>query len=182
MMAYQVRVPVLAIFHHTLNFSKYKTLVVIFKLISKKKYTIILKLEIIHYFTWLLLRIHLLVWWTPSVANCHHSWSLWNIVNRYDAFQTNFHQKSYWSEDLGYINFINNMIRLEIGLEIGLEIRHGGLMNVCAIEDKTAVVVVASYRSVSRNPVRFKALNFKSITQNVGQAIIICLARPCTIE
>ena len=27
------------------------------------------------------------------------------------------------------------------------------------IEDKTAVVVVASYRSVSRNPVRFKALS-----------------------
>ena len=37
--------------------------------------------------------------------------------------------------------FINYMIRLEIGLEI---------------EDKTAVV--ASYRSVSRNPIRFKAL------------------------
>ena len=31
-------------------------------------------------------------------------------------------------------------------------------MRVCAIKDKTAVVVVASYRSVSRNPVRFKAL------------------------
>ena len=45
-----------------------------------------------------------------------------------------------------------------IRLEIGLEIRHGGVMRVCAIEDKTAVVVVASYRSVSRNPVRFKAL------------------------
>ena len=28
----------------------------------------------------------------------------------------------------------------------------------CGIEDKTAVVVVASYRSVSINPVRFKAL------------------------
>ena len=31
-------------------------------------------------------------------------------------------------------------------------------MGVCAIEDKTAAVVVASYRSVPRNPVRFKAL------------------------
>ena len=45
-----------------------------------------------------------------------------------------------------------------IRLEIGLEIRHGGVMRVCTIEDKTAIVVVASYRSVSRNPVRFKAL------------------------
>ena len=50
--------------------------------------------------------------------------------------------------------FINYMIRLEIGLKI----RHRGVMSLCAIEDKTAVVVVASYRSVSRNPVRFKAL------------------------
>ena len=47
------------------------------------------------------------------------------------------------------------MIRLE---QIGLEIRHGGVMRVCPIEDKTAIVVVASYRSISRNPVRFKAL------------------------
>ena len=31
-------------------------------------------------------------------------------------------------------------------------------MRVCAIEDRTAVVVVASYCSVLRNPVRFKAL------------------------
>ena len=45
-----------------------------------------------------------------------------------------------------------------IRLEIGLQIRHGGVTRVCAIEDKTAVVVVASYRSVSSNPVRFKAL------------------------
>ena len=30
---------------------------------------------------------------------------------------------------------------------------------MCAIEDETAVVVVASYHSVPRNPVRFKALN-----------------------
>ena len=43
---------------------------------------------------------------------------------------------------------------------IRLEIRHHGVMSLSAIEDKTAVVVVvvASYRSVSRNPVRFKAL------------------------
>ena len=44
-------------------------------------------------------------------------------------------------------------------LEIGLKIRHRGVMSLCAIEDKTAVVVVAWYRSVSRNPVRFKALS-----------------------
>ena len=43
-------------------------------------------------------------------------------------------------------------------LEIGLDIRYRGVMSLCAIEDKTAVVVVASYHSVSRNPVRFKAL------------------------
>ena len=47
------------------------------------------------------------------------------------------------------------MIRLEI--EIELEIRHRGVMSLCSIENKTAVVVVASYHSVSRNPVRFKA-------------------------
>ena len=51
--------------------------------------------------------------------------------------------------------FIKHMIRPEIGLKI----RHRGVMSLCAIEDKTAVVVVASYRSVSRNPVRFKALD-----------------------
>ena len=54
------------------------------------------------------------------------------------------------------ILFINYMIRLKIGLEIR---RHRGVMSLCAIEDKTAVVIVASYRSVSRNPVRFKALS-----------------------
>ena len=32
-------------------------------------------------------------------------------------------------------------------------------MKVRAIEDKTAVVAVVSYRSVLRNPVRSKALN-----------------------
>ena len=41
---------------------------------------------------------------------------------------------------------------------IGLEIRHGGVMRVCAIENKTAVVV-ASYCSVSINRVRFKSLH-----------------------
>ena len=46
-----------------------------------------------------------------------------------------------------------------IRLEIGLEIRHRGVMSLCAIEDKTAIVVVASYRIVSRNPVGFKALD-----------------------
>ena len=42
-----------------------------------------------------------------------------------------------------------------IRLETGLEIRHGGVMRLRAAEDKTAVL--ASYRSVSRNPVRFKS-------------------------
>ena len=45
-----------------------------------------------------------------------------------------------------------------IRLEIGLEIRHSGVMRVCAIGAKTAVVAGASYRSVSRNRVCFKAL------------------------
>ena len=45
-----------------------------------------------------------------------------------------------------------------IRLEVGLEIRHREVMSLCAIEDKTTVVLFASYRSVSRNPVRFKAL------------------------
>ena len=49
---------------------------------------------------------------------------------------------------------MNCMIRLEIGLEI----RHVGVIMVCAIEDKTSVVVDASHRSVSMNPVCFKAL------------------------
>ena len=44
-----------------------------------------------------------------------------------------------------------------IRLEVGLEIIHGGVMRVRAIRDKTAVVVVASCLSLSRNPVRFKA-------------------------
>ena len=41
------------------------------------------------------------------------------------------------------------------------------LLKVCAKEDKTAVVVVASYRSVSRNSVRFKAL-FQNNPQNAA--------------
>ena len=32
------------------------------------------------------------------------------------------------------------------------------MTEVCVIEDTTAVVVIALYHSVSRNPVRFKAL------------------------
>ena len=59
---------------------------------------------------------------------------------------------------------------------IRLEIRHGGVMRVCAIKDKTAVVVVASYRSVSRNPVRFKALigmhsGVRSIQSSTGKGL-----------
>ena len=42
-----------------------------------------------------------------------------------------------------------------IRLKIELKIRH---VQVCAIADRTAIVVVVSYRSVSRNLVRFKAL------------------------
>ena len=57
-----------------------------------------------------------------------------------------------------------------IRLEIGLEIRHRGVMSLCAIENKTAVVVVTSYCSVSRNPVRFKALylNLREVTELMG--------------
>ena len=48
---------------------------------------------------------------------------------------------------------MNYMIRLEIGLEI----RHGGVISVCALEDKTAVVVVAS-----RNIAMFQEIPFVS--------------------
>ena len=41
---------------------------------------------------------------------------------------------------------------------IKLEIRDRGMMSLCATEEKTTVVVVASYRSVSSNPVRLKTL------------------------
>ena len=44
-----------------------------------------------------------------------------------------------------------------IRIEIGLEIRHCGVISLCAIEDKSVVVGVASYHSVSRNPICFKA-------------------------
>ena len=77
------------------------------------------------------------------------------LVNRYDAFQTNFHQVILIRRFEIYTDlFINYTIRLEIGIEI----RHRGVMSLWTIEDKTAVVVVASYHSVSRNPVRFEAL------------------------
>ena len=42
---------------------------------------------------------------------------------------------------------------------------------MCAIEDKTAVVVVASYRSVSRNPVRFKALHVHASLESNQSAV-----------
>ena len=51
--------------------------------------------------------------------------------------------------------FINYMITLEIGLTI----RHRGVTSLYVIEDKNAIAFVASYRGVSRNPVRFKALS-----------------------
>ena len=55
-----------------------------------------------------------------------------------------------------------------IRLEIGIEIRQNRLMGVCTNKDKAAVVVVVvvSYRSVSRNAVLFKTLvysNLKSV-------------------
>ena len=40
------------------------------------------------------------------------------------------------------------------------------MTEVCVIEDKTAVVVAASYRSFSRNPVRFKALFHTQVYRN----------------
>ena len=55
-----------------------------------------------------------------------------------------------------------------IRLEIRLEIRHCGVLSLCAIKDKTAIVVVASYHSVSRNPVRFKALGFTLTLPETG--------------
>ena len=47
--------------------------------------------------------------------------------------------------------------------EIRLEIRHGEAMRARATEDKTVVVVVASYRSVSRNqsPCSFSRCTFQ---------------------
>ena len=58
--------------------------------------------------------------------------------------------------DINTFLYINYMIRIEIGIEI----RCRGVMSLCATEGKTAVVVVASYRSVSTNPIRFKAQVF----------------------
>ena len=56
-----------------------------------------------------------------------------------------------------------------ITLGIGLKIRHHGVIRVSAIEDKTAVVVIAvSYHNISRNPVCFKALG-KANYQRSGQ-------------
>ena len=55
---------------------------------------------------------------------------------------------------------INYMIRLEIGLDI----RHPGVMSLCMIEDKPVIAVVASYRNISKIPVRFKALD--QLTRN----------------
>ena len=52
-----------------------------------------------------------------------------------------------------------------IRLKIRLKLRDGGVMRVCASEDKIAVVVVASYHSVSRNPVRFKAMCLRNNLQ-----------------
>ena len=52
------------------------------------------------------------------------------------------------------------------------------MMRVCAIEDKTAVVVVASHRSVSRNPVRFKAL----VQSLYSRHVKLDLAKPETTE
>ena len=49
-----------------------------------------------------------------------------------------------------------------IRLDIGLEIRRRGVRDY--IEDKTVVVVVAaSCRNASRNPVRFKALTSRKV-------------------
>ena len=59
-----------------------------------------------------------------------------------------------WSEDLRSTDF-NYMIRMEIGHESNIVEKR---LKVYVIGDKTPAVVVASYCSVSRNPVRFKAL------------------------
>ena len=63
--------------------------------------------------------------------------------------------ESLWSESLRSIDFFNCRVRLEIGLKSKMVEKR---LKVYAIEDKTVVVVVASYRCLSRNPVRFKAL------------------------
>ena len=48
-------------------------------------------------------------------------------------------------------------------------------MRVYAIKDKTAAVVVASHRSVSRNPVRFKALLYLMISRKRSQTDKCCI-------
>ena len=60
-----------------------------------------------------------------------------------------------WSEDLRSIDF--NHIHDQAG-DRARDRHCGEMTEVCVTEDKTDVVVVASYHSVSRNPVRFKAL------------------------
>ena len=63
------------------------------------------------------------------------------------------------------------MVRLENGLEIELELDMvEKWLKVSVIEDKTVVVVVASYRSFSGNPVRFKAL-FKTFYRGPNFAV-----------
>ena len=66
-----------------------------------------------------------------------------------------------------------------IRLEIGLEIRHRGVMSLCAIEDKAVVVVVASYRSVSRNPVLFKVLR---LPMALSDSALFCLRSLMLLE
>ena len=73
--------------------------------------------------------------------------------------------KSRQPEDLRYIDFINYMITLKFELMH----RHGGVM-ACTIEDKTAVVVVASYHRASRTPVRFKALDLAAFDDTAKPA------------
>ena len=67
---------------------------------------------------------------------------------------------SHVDQKILYTDFINYTIRLEVGLEI----RHGGVMRVCVIEDKTAIVIAASYHSVSRNSVRFEPQEYTEWT------------------
>ena len=62
-----------------------------------------------------------------------------------------------------------------IRLKIELEIRHDEVMRVCVTEDKTADVVVASYRSVSRNPVCFKVMQC-SVNISVAQMGVLAPA------
>ena len=56
------------------------------------------------------------------------------------------------TEELRSIDF-NHLIRLG---DRARDRHSEEITEVCSTEDKTAVVVVASYRSVSRNPVSFR--------------------------